>query len=71
MLVKADTMNSDDEKKIFEFYGWEYNYVKRVWVAPDGFEVSIDDLVTASHMMGEAMERRLISIARSHAKLKR
>jgi hypothetical protein len=64
-------MNSDDEKKVFEFYGWEYDYIKRLWRAPDGFEVSTDDLMIASSTLGEGMERSLLRVARSHGELKR
>ena len=38
-------MNSQQEKRIFEQYGWEYDFIGRVWVAPDGTKLSPDDLV--------------------------
>lgn len=47
-------MNSDEEKALFEEWGWEYNFVKRHWKAPllspNGGEVLImlDDLVETS-----------------------
>ena len=28
-------MNSDEEKAMFEEYGWSYNYIERRWENPD------------------------------------
>lgn len=54
-------MNSDEEKALFEEWGWEYNFVKREWVSPlelpGGGQVKIKqaDLVDASsHQRSEA-----------------
>lgn len=43
-------MNSDQERAIFEQYGWAYNYVARAWVAPDDTRLTQDQLmdITAS-----------------------
>lgn len=38
-------MNSDQERAIFEQYGWEYDYVARTWVAPDGTRLLQDQLM--------------------------
>ncbi len=38
-------MNSDEERSLFESFGWEYNFIRRVWVAPNGMEVTNDQLV--------------------------
>ncbi len=38
-------MNSQQEKRIFEQYGWEYDFVGRCWVAPDGTTLSPEKLV--------------------------
>ena len=38
-------MNSDQEKSLFETWGWEYNYISREWVAPDGTKLSPEDLM--------------------------
>lgn len=38
-------MNSNQEKVIFEQYGWEYDLIGRVWVAPDGTKLSPEDLM--------------------------
>ena len=59
-------MNSDQERAVLERYGWQYDYVGRKWVAPDLFEVSLDDLVAASKMLGPSAERRLLQVAREH-----
>lgn len=38
-------MNSDQEKALFTSYGWEYNYVRRKWVAPNGQEITTDQIM--------------------------
>ncbi len=38
-------MNSDQEKVLFSQYGWEYDYIGRAWIAPDGTKLSPDDLL--------------------------
>ncbi len=38
-------MNSDQERKIFSQYGWEFDYIGRTWVAPDGTKLTQDDLM--------------------------
>ncbi len=39
-------MTSDQEKALFEEYGWSYDYVGRKWVSPDGLkEIGIDFIV--------------------------
>ncbi len=38
-------MNSRQEKTLFESYQWEYNYITRTWVAPNGREIAIDQLI--------------------------
>ena len=38
-------MNSDQEKLFFLRYSWEYNYVQRKWVAPNGCEITIEQIV--------------------------
>lgn len=59
-------MNSDEERELFESYGWTYDHVQRSWVAPDGFTVSIDDLVLAADALGPAVEYRLRAVAQEH-----
>lgn len=27
-------MNSDEERKLFERFGWQYDYIKREWHSP-------------------------------------
>lgn len=34
-----------EEKELFESYGWEYDYIKRKWIAPDGQYIEQDSLV--------------------------
>lgn len=44
--AKENGMNSDQERALFLSYGWEYNYIRRVWVSPDGTkEIGLDFLV--------------------------
>lgn len=62
------SMNSQEEKELLESYGWEYNYIRRCWVAPDGVTLDIDDLVFASVEYREAAEIRLRQIAARHGK---
>lgn len=38
-------MNSQEEKELFEQYGWEYNLVEREWVSPDGHKITTDALM--------------------------
>lgn len=38
-------MNSDQERVLFEDWGWAYDYVARKWVAPNGCEISTDQIV--------------------------
>lgn len=60
------SMNSDDEKALFEEWGWEYNFIKRHWLAPlpapGGGEVLIkqDDLIDASINRMPAAELRAV-----------
>lgn len=41
-------MNSDQEKALFTAYSWEYDYVERKWVAPNGCEITIDQVMDAT-----------------------
>lgn len=61
-------MNSDEERKLFEKFGWEYNYVKREWVAPDGVTLSLDSLVMGTTSFGPAAESELRRIIVAHGK---
>ena len=38
-------MNSDQEKAIFSQYGWEFDFIGRAWVAPDGTKLTLDSLM--------------------------
>lgn len=38
-------MNSDQERTLFEDWGWEYDYIGRKWVAPNGHEITTDQLM--------------------------
>lgn len=38
-------MNSQQEKSLFKAWGWEYNFVARVWRAPNGKKLSLDALM--------------------------
>lgn len=38
-------MHSDQEKAIFSQYGWEFDYIGRIWIAPDGTKLTQDALV--------------------------
>ena len=51
-------MNSDEERAMFEDCGWEYDYIKRRWVSPDGEGwISIDVVVAVSSEGPEGEER--------------
>lgn len=48
-------MNSMEERALFESAGWEYDYIARQWVAPNGNYITLDDLVAATETpQGEA-----------------
>ncbi len=38
-------MNSNQEKMIFEQYGWSYDFIGRAWIAPDGTKLSPEELM--------------------------
>lgn len=38
-------MNSQQEKVIFEQYGWVFDFIARAWIAPDGTKLTQDDLM--------------------------
>ncbi len=38
-------MNSQQEKALFEDWGWIYDYIGRAWCAPDGTKLSPEDLM--------------------------
>ena len=59
-------MNSTEEAAIFEQYGWRFDAVQRVWIAPDEQRVSTDDLMLAAEVLGPGVERRVREIARQH-----
>jgi hypothetical protein len=61
-------MNSQEEKEIFENYGWEYNYVQREWSAPDGYKIGIEDLMKATDEFGPNVEIATRNIAAEHGK---
>ena len=53
-------MNSQQERAVFEAWGWAYNYVDRMWVSPDGAEyITTDDLMEA----GSAFEDDVMLMA--------
>ena len=39
-------LSSDDERRLFERWGWRYDYVKRQWESPAGAIVTTEDLVS-------------------------
>lgn len=45
-------MNSDQEASLFEQYGWEYNYVRRTWVAPNDREITTDQIMKVTGSYG-------------------
>jgi hypothetical protein len=59
-------MNSDAEKAVFERWGWTYDSVRRAWVAPDGYLVETDTLVTVSDLLGLRMMVHVRRVAREH-----
>ena len=38
-------MNSRQERILFGDWGWTYNYVQRVWTAPNGREITADQIM--------------------------
>jgi hypothetical protein len=38
-------MNSQEEKELFEAYGWEYNSLERKWVSPINVWITQDELM--------------------------
>ena len=54
-------MNSDQEKALFDQYQWEYDYVGRVWAAPNGTKLPQDALMElTSNPDGDLALMRLI-----------
>ena len=50
-------MNSMEEKEYFERYGWEYDFIKRVWVSPTGSFRIPNDLLMANATGPESQEQ--------------
>lgn len=61
-------MNSQEEKDLLEHFGWEYDYLARVWKAPDGYELPTDALVAAMENFGELAEQSLKQLAQVHGR---
>ncbi len=38
-------MNSSQERALFTDWGWTYNYARRAWIAPNGREITVDQIV--------------------------
>lgn len=38
-------MNSDQEKSLFTGYGWDYDFIGRFWLSPDGTQITQDQLM--------------------------
>ncbi len=54
-------MNSDQERALFEQYNWEYDFVGRAWVAPDGTRFTQDQLMeSTAEPAGDMAVMRLI-----------
>lgn len=54
-------MNSAQEKALFEDYGWVYNYVQRKWVAPNGCEITQEQIMeTTGDVQGDISLMALI-----------
>jgi hypothetical protein len=64
-------MNSDEEKTVLENNGWEYNYVSREWIAPDGTILTQDSLFEIMTSFGERAELELKIFASQHNKTER
>lgn len=62
-------MNSQEERELFESYGWEYNYVERYYEAPvkgwtgESVRISLDELVafTTQGENGEWQLRHVVA----------
>lgn len=63
-------MNSDKERELFERWGWEHNYVTKEWTAPDGYVVTVDDLMKAADEFGPDVEIALANVAAEHGRIK-
>jgi hypothetical protein len=61
-------MNSDEERALFEEYGWTYDYVARQWLAPDGATVTNDELVLYASVYGPRVESELLRVVRRHGR---
>ncbi len=59
-------MNSDEEKAFFLQWSWEYNYIARRWVAPNGMEITQDQLVDVT--CSEDGEERLRQVVTANGK---
>lgn len=59
-------MNSDEEKALFEEWGWQYDYIKREWIAPDGAKLTQDELVRVTLDYGKNSEYSLRQVIAQH-----
>lgn len=41
-------MTSDQERALFEQYGWQYDHIGRKWVAPDDTWITTDQIMEAT-----------------------
>lgn len=67
-MLKGFGVNSDKERELFEKWGWEYDYIKREWKAPDGYSITNDTLVAVVNTFGPEAEPALINVIKQHGK---
>ena len=57
-------MNSQEEKELFESYGWTYDSIKRIWESPTGVFITTDQLM--EYTTNPAGELELKELIRMH-----
>ena len=58
--------SSDDERRLFEMWGWACDHVKREWRAPCGTAVSFEELMRYSD--SPEAEGRLVGFVMQHGR---
>ena len=66
---ETTAVNSDEERRVFERWGWLYDYARRRWTAPDGTWIALDDVVAVSQT--PVGEEKLVRLITEHGRLRR
>lgn len=67
-VTRDEALNSDEEKTLFERYGWRYDFVNRHWISPtdSAIVISTDTLVENA---GAAFDHELRMVIMKYGEL--